>query len=107
MAWSTTAAVTMASIEGSGSEDLGRRPRDVDRRTTTASIGRRRSRRGRRACDVRKVGRADARWGGAAVSFFFTRAAEGRADSREAEPRREADLRTNFFLHFIFFRSRD
>jgi hypothetical protein len=48
MAWSTTAAATMASIEGSGSEDLGQRPRegseddggdDVDRRTTAASIG--------------------------------------------------------------------
>jgi hypothetical protein len=48
MAWSTKAAATMASIEGSGSEDLGQRPRegseddggdDVDRRTTAASIG--------------------------------------------------------------------
>jgi hypothetical protein len=38
---------------------------------------------------------------------FSTRAAEGRADSREAESQRDADLRTNFFLHFILFTSRD
>jgi hypothetical protein len=52
---------------------------------------------------VGEGGRAVVRSG----SFFFTRAAEGRADSRGAEPRRKVDLRTNFFLHFILFRSRE
>jgi hypothetical protein len=52
---------------------------------------------------VGEGGRAVVRSG----SFFLTHAAEGRADSRDAEPRRKVDLRTNFFLHFILFRSRD